>query len=216
MNPIPPQQLLEAQQWRYATKVFNAAKKIPVPVWSALEQTLVLTPTSYGLQPYRFLLVQDSAKRNELLPKSWGQKQVVDCSHFVVFTARTEMKESDVDRFIQRISGVRGVAPEKLATFRGMMLQDVVHGPRGKSAHEWAARQAYIALGNFMTSCAVLGVDACPMEGIEPAAYDTILGLDGSGYATVVACAAGYRADADKYAALTKVRYETADLILKI
>jgi len=216
MNPIPPQQLLEAQQWRYATKVFDAAKKIPIPVWSALEQSLVLTPTSYGLQPYRFLLVQDAAKRIELLPKSWGQKQVVDCSHFVVFTSRTEMKESDVDRFIQRISGVRGVAPEKLATFRGMMLQDVVHGPRGKIAHEWAARQAYIALGNFMTSCAVLGVDACPMEGIEPAAYDTILGLDGSGYATVVACASGYRADADKYASLTKVRYETADLILKM
>lgn len=216
MNPIPPQQLVEAQQWRYATKVFDAAKKIPVPIWSALEQSLVLTPTSYGLQPYRFLLVQDTAKRTTLLPESWGQKQVMDCSHFVVFTARTEMKEPDVDKLIRRICVVRGVAPERLATFRGMMLQDVVHGPRGKSAREWAACQAYIALGNFMTSCAVLGVDACPMEGIEPAAYDSILGLDGSGYTTVVACAAGYRAVADKYASLTKVRYETAELILKM
>jgi nitroreductase len=213
MNPMQPQQLIEAQQWRYATKMFDAAKKIPAPVWSALEQSLVLTPTSYGLQPYRFQLVQDDAIRAALLPKSWGQGQVADCSHYVVFTARTEMQEADVDRLIQRICVVRGVTADKLESFRGMMLKDVVHGPRGKSAHEWATRQAYIALGNFMTSCAVLGVDACPMEGIEPAAYDEILGLGGSGYATVVACAAGYRASGDKYAGLAKVRYETAELI---
>lgn len=216
MSPIPPQRLLDAQQWRYATKVFDAAKRIPATVWSALEQSLVLTPTSYGLQPYRFFLVQDAAKRAALLPKSWGQKQVVDCSHYVVFTARTEMKDSDVDRLIQRISAVRGVASGKLESYRGMMLQDVVNGPRGKNAHEWAARQAYIALGNFMTSCAVLGVDACPMEGLEPTAYDEILGLVGSGYTTVVACAAGYRADGDKYASLPKVRYETDQILIKV
>ena len=90
-------QLLKSLEWRYATKVFDATKKIPADVWAALEKTLVLTPTSYGLQPYQFLIVQDPAKRAALLPHSWGQKQVVDCSHFVVFTARTEMKEADVD-----------------------------------------------------------------------------------------------------------------------
>jgi nitroreductase len=94
-----------------------------------------------------------------------------------------------------------------------MMMGDIVNGPRGKAAHEWAARQAYIALGNFMTCCAALGVDACPMEGINPPEYDKILGLEGSGYKTVVACAAGYRAAGDKYATLPKVRYETKDLV---
>ena len=206
-------QLLDALQWRYATKVFDATKKIPADVWGALEQSLVLTPTSYGLQPYHFLVVQDAAKRAALLPNSWGQKQVVDCSHFVVFTARTEMKEADVDRFVKRSAEVRGVPAESLAAYRGMMLGDVVNGPRGKIAHEWAARQCYIALGNLMTAAAVLGVDACPMEGINPPEYDKILGLAGTGYKTVVALALGYRAASDKYASLAKIRYETSELV---
>lgn len=213
MTPIPTQQLLAAQSWRYATKIFDATKKIPADTWHALEQALVLTPTSYGLMPYRFLIVQDAAKRAALLPHSWGQKQVVDCSHYVVFLARTDMKEADVDKLISRISTVRGIAPDSIKFYKDMMMGDVVNGPRGKIAHEWAARQAYIALGNFMTCCAVLGVDACPMEGLVPTEYDKILGLEGSGYKTVVACAAGYRGAGDKYATLAKVRYETNDLV---
>jgi nitroreductase len=216
MSNQNPQQLLEALNWRYATKVFDATKKIPAEVWHALEQALVLTPTSYGLQPYQFLIVQDAAKRAALLPHSWGQKQVVDCSHFVVFTARTEMKDADAAKFIQRTSEVRGIPLEKLNFYRDMILSDVVNGPRSKTAHEWAARQAYIALGNLMTCAAVLGVDACPMEGLVPSEYDNFLGLNGSGYKTVVACALGYRAAADKYAGLAKVRFETKDLVRMI
>ena len=206
-------QLLDAMQWRYATKVFDASKKIPAETWTVLEKALVLTPTSYGLQPYQFLVVQDAAKRAALLPHSWNQKQVVDCSHYVVLTARTEMTEKDVTRLISRISTVRGVPAESLNFYRDMMLSDVVNGPRGKTAHEWAARQCYIALGNLMTAAAVLGVDACPMEGINPPEYDKILGLDGTGYKTVVALALGYRGADDKYASLAKVRYEQAELI---
>jgi nitroreductase len=213
MNPISNQQLLGALQWRYATKVFDAAKKIPTNVWQTLEQALVLTPTSYGLQPYRFLVIHDAAKRTALIPHSWGQKQVVDCSHFVVLTARTNMTEADVDRLITRSSAVRGVPAASLNTYRGMMLSDVVNGPRGKTAHEWATRQTYIALGNLMTSAALLGVDTCPLEGLVPAEYDRILELAGSGYATVVACALGYRAATDKYANLPKVRYETGEVV---
>ncbi len=213
MNNQSNEQLLTALNWRYATKVFDATKKIPTPTWAALEQALVLTPTSYGLQPYRFLIVQNPATREALLPQSWGQKQVVDCSHFVVFLARTEMKEADVDKLIKRTTDVRKLPADALNGYRGMMLSDIVNGPRGKAAHEWAARQAYIALGSLMTCAAVLGVDACPMEGLVPAEYDKILGLAGSGYATVVACALGYRAAGDKYASLAKIRYATDDLI---
>ena len=213
MNAVTTKQLLEALNWRYATKIFDAAKKIPADVWHALEQTLVLTPTSYGLQPYQFLVVQDAATRAALLPHSWGQKQVVDCSHYVVFLARTEMKEADVDRLISRTSRVRGIPAESIQFYRDMMMSDIVNGPRGKVAHEWAARQCYIALGNLMTSAALLGVDACPMEGLAPAEYDKILNLAGGGYKTVVACALGYRGAGDKYAALAKVRYETKDLV---
>ena len=213
MSNLSPQQLLNALEWRYATKVFDPAKKIPADIWHALEQALVLTPTSYGMQPYQFLVVQDAAKRAALLPHSWNQKQVVDCSHFVVFTARTEMKDTDVAKLIQRTSEVRGIPLEKLNFYRDMILSDVVNGPRGQTAHEWAARQCYIALGNLMTSAAVLGVDACPMEGINPLEYDQVLGLNGSGFKTVVACALGYRAAGDKYASLPKVRFETKDLV---
>src|SRR5580693_2156849 len=136
MNNLNPEQLLQALNWRYATKVFDAAKKIPADVWKTLEQSLVLTPTSYGLQPYQFLIVQDVGKRAALLPHSWGQKQVVDCSHFVVFTARTEMTEADVDKLIQRTTDLRKLPANTLEHYRGMMLGDVVNGPRGKAAHE--------------------------------------------------------------------------------
>jgi nitroreductase len=152
-----------------------------------------------------------------LLPHSWGQKQVVDCSHFVVFTAKTIMTEADVDKFIRRTVEIRKLpAPEALGTYRFMMLGDVVNGPRGKIAHEWATRQTYIALGNLMTCAAVLGVDACPMEGLVPSEYDKVLNLNGSGYATVVACALGYRSPDDKYAKLPKVRYDMKDVVRQI
>jgi nitroreductase len=213
MGNMTNEQLLAALNWRYATKFFDATKKIPTDVWKTLEQALVLTPTSYGLQPYKFLVISNPAKRAELLPHSWGQKQVVDASHFVVFTARTEMKEADVDKLIQRTKEVRKPPEGAFNPYRDMMLGDVVNGPRGKTAHEWAARQAYIALGNLMTCAAILGIDACPMEGLVPAEYDKVLKLAGSGYATVVACALGYRSASDKYASLTKVRYETADVV---
>ncbi len=210
------EQLLNALQWRYATKVFDPAQKIPADVWQALEKSLVLTPTSYGLQPYKFLVVNNPSIRAELLPHSWGQRQVVDASHFVVFTARTRMTEADVDKLVTRIAQVRSIPADALAGYRGMMVSDIINGPRGKVAHEWATRQTYIALGNLMTCAAVLGVDACPMEGIVPPEYDRILKLADSGYATVVALALGYRSAGDKYASLAKVRYENQELIQQV
>jgi nitroreductase len=216
MSNLTNQQLLEALNWRYATKIFDARKKIPAGTWSALEQSLVLTPTSYGLQPYQFLVIQDAAKRVELLLHSWRQRQVVDASHFVVFTARTEMGEADVDKIIKRTTDLRKLPVDSLNAYRGMMIGDLVKGPRGKAAHEWAARQVYIALGNLMTCAAVLGVDACPMEGLVPSEYDKVLNLNGTGYATVVACALGYRSAGDKYAGLAKVRYATTELVRTI
>ncbi len=216
MSNLTNQQLIDALNWRYATKIFDATKKIPAGTWSALEQSLVLTPTSYGLQPYQFLVVQDAAKRVELLSHSWRQRQVVDASHFVVFTARTEMGEADVDKIIKRTTDLRKLPVDSLNAYRGMMIGDLVKGPRGKAAHEWAARQVYIALGNLMTCAAVLGVDACPMEGLVPSEYDKVLNLNGTGYATVVACALGYRAAGDKYAGLAKVRYPTTELVRTI
>ncbi len=111
---------------------------------------------------------------------------------------------------------VRKVPFETLSAYRGMMIGDVVHGSRGKVSYEWAVRQAYIALGNLMTCAAMIGVDTCPMEGIVPAEYDNVLGLHGTGYATCVACALGYRSDSDKHATLPKARFDASELVRNI
>ena len=169
--------LLAALNWRYATKKFDPAQKIADATWAVLEQALILTPTSYGMQPLKFLVLTDPALRAQLVPVSWGQTQPVDCSHYVVLAARAQNTEADVAHYLARMAEVRGMPVEALAGFGKVLLGDVVHGPRGQMALEWAARQSYIALGNFMTAAALLGVDTCPMEGFEPAKYDEILGL---------------------------------------
>jgi nitroreductase len=207
--------LLAQLNWRYATKAFDPTKKISDRDWATLEQALILTPTSYGFQPYRFVIVADQATRESLVPISWGQRQVADASHFVVFAAKESVNEADVDHYLARIAEVRGTGVDALAQLKGMLVGDIVKGPRSAWQHEWATRQAYIALGNFMTAAALLGIDTCPMEGIDPVKYDQVLGLN-HGYKTVVACAAGYRAATDKYASLPKVRYSAEELMIRI
>ena len=213
MTRVLAPELIQQLNWRYATKVFDPARKIPAELWEQLEQALVLTPSSFGLQPYRFIVVTDPALKTKLRPASWNQSQIEDCSHLVVFLAQNDMTEASIDEYLARIAQVRGVTAESLTGYRSFMVGDLVQGPRHAIIQEWAARQTYIALGNFMTSAAVLGVDTCPLEGLVPAQYDEILGLAGSGYRTVCACPAGYRSEADKYATLPKVRYAKDRLI---
>jgi nitroreductase len=213
MTTISPSNLLAQLQWRYATKQFDPNRKIPSDVWSALEQSLVLTPSSFGLQPWKFIVVTDPAMKQSLLSASWNQSQVTDCSHHVVFAARKATDEKEVDRFLQSISAARGVDVASLAGYRGMMTGFMANAAKGGWLHEWAIRQTYIAIGQFMASCAVVGVDACPMEGIAPDQYDKLLGLEGGEFATAVACAVGYRSSADKYATLAKVRYPASEVI---
>ncbi|MBM0743871.1 NAD(P)H-dependent oxidoreductase [Phormidium sp. CLA17] len=213
MSLTTPTDLLERLNWRYATKKFDSTKTIPADVWTALEESLVLTPSSYGLQPWKFLIITSAVLKAQLQPLSWNQAQVGDCSHFVVFTIKKNLTTEHVDRFVDRTAEVRNTEVESLAGYRKVMVGDVVYGARSLSVNEWATRQTYIALGNFMTCAALLGVDTCPMEGIEPAKYDSVLGLPEKGYATVVACAAGYRAEDDKYATLAKVRFDKSEVI---
>jgi nitroreductase len=211
-----PENLLSQLRWRYATKAFDPTRRIDAATWGALEESLILTPTSYGMQPYRFVVITDPVVKAQLVPFSWNQRQPADCSHFVVFAAREQNTEADVDHYLARIVEVRGGTTDALAGFRKLLVGDVVVGERGKIAHEWATRQAYIALGSFMTSAAMIGIDTCPMEGIDPVKYDEVLGLPALGYRAVVACAAGYRAADDKYAAMAKVRFPASELVIRI
>lgn len=213
MNTITTDQLLASLNWRYATKVFDPARKISAATWSALEDALVLAPSSFGLQPWRFLVIRDTAVRAKLRPHSWDQSQVTDASHFVVFTARTEITAADIAHLIDRTAEVRGQPATALASYRQIMEGSLLNEARKPHLHDWAARQAYIAMGQLMTSAAVLGVDTCPMEGLDPAKYDEILGVRKEGFATIAAVALGYRAEADKYAKLPKVRYPKAEVI---
>lgn len=213
---LSPDILVETLNWRYATKRFDASKKIDAKTWEALEESLVLTPSSYGLQPWKFVVVTDPALRAQLKAQAWGQGQVTDASHLVVFTHRTDLTEADVDRLIARVSEVRGVGLDSLAGYRQVMIGNLVEGPKRATIADWTARQAYIALGQLMTSAAALGVDATPMEGLDPKAFDQILGLEGSGYATVMACAVDYRAEDDAYAKLPKVRFAKEELVVNL
>ncbi len=216
MTPITPTQLTTALDWRYATKKFDPTKKIPADLWAALEHALVISPSSFGLQPWKFIVVTDPAVRAKLLPVSWGQHQVVDAAHHVVFALRKGVDVAFVDKFLARQVEVRGGTVEALAPYRGMMTGFVEKITAAGAIDLWATKQVYIALGQFMAAAALLGVDACPMEGIDPAAYDEILGLKGTDYATVVSCAVGYRAADDKYAAAPKVRFPVSDVLTHV
>jgi nitroreductase len=216
MLPTPttdPRTLLEALQWRYATKAFDATRTIPADLWSSLEQSLVLSPSSYGLQPWKFLVIEDPALRSELRPFSWNQSQITDASHLVVFLARRTIDAADLDRLIEATSTIREQPIEQLAFYRSMMQKDLVDGPRSALIDQWSTNQLYIALGTFMTAAALLGVDTCPIEGFSPPDYDRLLGLDDSPFRSAVVCAAGYRSADDKYASLAKIRYSAAELI---
>jgi len=205
--------LLEQLNWRYATKKFDANQTISETTWQALSESLVLTPSSYGLQPWKFWVITNPAIRAELKPASWNQTQITDSSHLVVFSIKKNLSPEHIDHFIERTAEVRGVTTESLEGYRNLMVGNLVYGQRSLTINEWATRQVYIALGNFMTSAALLGIDTCPLEGLDPAKYDQILGLPSKGYATMVACAAGYRASDDKYADLAKVRFISSEVI---
>jgi nitroreductase len=205
-------QALDALRWRYATKQFDASKKIPDATWSAIEESLALTPSSFGLQPWKFIVVRDPALRSLLLADSWNQPQVTDASHFVVLAARTDLVAADVDAWISRLAEVQGKPEESLAQLKGMIC-GFAEKMSDEDRRAWNIRQVYIALGQLMTTAAMLGIDTCPMEGISPTGYDRVLGLEHSGYATAVACALGYRAENDKYATMPKARFERAQVL---
>lgn len=211
MSLTTPEQLIRQLNWRYATKQFDPAKKIPEDLWSALEQSLILTPSSFGLQPWKFLVVQDPAVREKLKAASWGQGQITDGSHLVVFAAKKENTDADVESYISSVAALRRQPADSpgLAGLKKVILDFNKKIPN----LPWNSKQVYIALGNFMTSAAMLGIDTCPIEGLDPATYDEILGLAGTNLATAVACVAGYRAGTDKYAAWPKVRFAKEELI---
>lgn len=208
--------ITEQLQWRYATKRFDAAKKIPSAEWQALLDAMMLTPSSYGLQPYKVVIVENRELRTQLRACSYNQSQVEDASHFVVFTAATKITEQDINQYIERIVRIRGTPENVLQDFKKVMSDDLLKRREVPEIQVWAQKQTYIVMGMLLTAAAMLSIDACPMEGIEPAKYDELLGLRNSGYATVSAVALGYRHDDDAFGRMKKVRKTAEELFLSV
>jgi nitroreductase len=204
---ILPKQLIDQLNWRYATKQFDPNRKINSQDWATLEEALLLSPSSGGLQPWKFIVVTDPQMRAKLKPASYGQAQITDASHLVVFAAKSDVLEADVDAHIKHIAEVQGAPIEALAPLRNMLVGGIVKSMDTAGRAAWARNQVYIALGNLLTSAALLGIDACPMEGFDRTQYDEILGLKSQGYATAVIATLGYRSADDKYAGASKVRF---------
>ena len=213
---LAPDALLERLRWRYAVKKFDPSRRIPAATWDALEDVLRLSPSSFGLQPWRFVVVQDKALRETLRAASWNQAQITEASHLVVFAARRGIDVADVERFVESIAQARGVTRQALDGYAKAMTGFVSAPPPHVHLDTWTSRQTYIALGFFLEACALLGVDACPMEGFEPPKYDEILGLGEQGYTAVAVAAAGYRSAEDRFGGLAKVRFPREDVITHV
>ena len=210
---MTPDKLLEALNWRYATKKFDPAKKIPDDVWHALEQSLVLAPSSFGMQPWKFFIVRNPNIRQQLVEHSFNQEKVANASHLVVLAIKKDIGVDDVPHYIDRVSEVRNVPKEKLEGLSNLIEGYLNEPPFSLVPDKWSAKQVYLALGFFLHSAAMLGIDTCAMEGFVPAKYDEILGLSEQGYSAVVLCVAGYRSEEDEAASQAKVRYEKEEVV---
>lgn len=211
-EPITPGRLLSALQWRYATQRFDPSRPIPDPAWSAILESLRLAPSGFGLQPWRFISVESPPLRRALSAASWNQPQVLEAPKLLVLCRRERVESPDVERLIALAREHRAISDAEASQWRAGLTTFV---ESGTATDQWAARQVYLALGVLVTAAAVLGVDACPLEGIDPAAYDRELGLVGTGYQTVVAVALGYRAAADPAASAVKLRFPQADVLTR-
>ncbi len=206
--------ILQKLSWRYATKGFDPSRKISPEDWAVLEKAMILAPSSYGLQPWQFIVVTDQAVKDRLPAAAWGQTQPKDCSHFVVIAARRATEPGYVQKLIEATADKREVPASTLDGYK----QSILGKTTGmKDGHwEWNSRQCYIALGFLLESAALMGIDACPMEGILRDKMDEALGLVSSEYSSTVACSLGYRAIDDKYAEASKVRYPAIELVRHI
>ena len=208
---------IERLNWRYAVKKFDTDKKLSQEQLHTILESARLSPSSFGLQPYRVILVEDKDKRVALGEHSLtNREKVINAANLLVFAVETRMDAATVDRTVSLISEVRGIPRPELANLEGMLNGLTERFADPEDFQVWARRQAFIALGIMLTICAGLGIDACPMEGLAAAGYDEILGLEAMGLTTAVAVVLGYRADDDAFGKLKKVRIPMEDFLIRI
>lgn len=204
-----PAELQRILQWRYATKEFDVNKKIDQENLNALTDALQLSPSSYGLQPWKFIVISNEELKKELRAHSWDQAQITDCSHLIVHCVRKNLDTAYIEKFIDSMVAQRGTPAEALEQYKQMILTSV----NVRDNESWNARQVYISNGFVLLAAAELGIDACPMEGFDASTYDEILGLQDSEFKSVVVTAVGYRSATDTYAEKAKVRFSKDEII---
>lgn len=207
--------IIQSLQWRYAVKKFDPSKRISDEQLSILLESLRLTPSSFWLQPWAFVLVEDVEIRNKLLPVSYHQSQVVDASHLLVLCRKTNLGENLVEDYISEATKMVWEDVSSLQAYKDMILWFVKNTPEA-NLKIWAEKQVYIALWNIMTVAANLEIDSCPMEWFSKNDYDSILWLEKLWLASVVTLPLWYRSISDPYAIKPKIRYELSDLVYHI
>lgn len=202
--------IIESLQWRYATKKFDELKYISEEKIEVLKQAFNLTATSYGLQPIKLLIIKDKELQEKLVAHSMDQIQVAQASHVLVFCIQTQLDKSYIKKYFDRVQEIRNTPESILQPFEDFLIEDF----STKSITEiekWATNQAYLAMGNLLTVCAIEEIDSCPMEGFDPKAYDEVLELNTKGLQSVLVMPIGYRAEDDMFSSLKKVRKTIAE-----
>jgi len=206
MNPY-----IESLHWRYATKVFDASKKVSESDLEILKEAVQLSASSYGLQPYKVFIIEDENLREQLKPLSWNQSQITDASHLFLFANNIKMQGEEIEGFMNEVERIRGIEREKLEGY-GAFVKSKTATLSPDEKNHWTAKQAYIALGNLLSAAAFLRIDTCAIEGFETEKVNELLNLKNRGYNASVMIAIGYRSEDDKNQFLKKVRTPLPDL----
>lgn len=206
---------IENQNWRYATKKFDATKKIATEDLEILKEAIRLSSSSYGLQPYKVLIVENPELRAKIQPAAWGQSQIVEASHLIVFANETNVDDNTIDSFLQNISETRNTPIEALSGY-GDFMKSKISTLDTEVKNVWTAKQTYLALGNLLNAAADLKIDATPMEGFVPAQVNEILGLDKLGLNASLIATLGYRHEEDTTQHYKKVRKSNEELFITL
>ena len=207
--------IIDALEWRYAVKKFNEEALLSEQQLEAVKKAFNLSASSYGLQPYKLVMLQNKALQERLLPHSYNQKQVVQASAVLVFCIRKDIDSSYIDGYFGLIASARGQTPESLDGYKNFMKSTLaVKTPAEMSM--WATNQVYLNMGTLLTACAAMEIDSCPMEGFSPAGYNQVLELDKMGLEAVLVMPIGIRASDDSVAILKKVRKPLEEAVITI
>lgn len=202
---------IENQKWRYATKKFDASKKISTADLEKIKESINLAATSYGLQLFKVLIIENPETREALQPHSWGQSQITEASHLMVFCNFAEVKDEDIDGHIHLKAKLLGIEESVLKGYGDFIKSKMAEMSR-EQISIWNTKQTYIALSNAMAMCAELRIDTCPMEGFSPEEYSSILGLKEKGLEGAVVLTLGYRSQEDQTQSAPKIRKSLKEL----